>query len=128
MCLGEQCSVQCAGGGDSVPACGDYLPISSSISVMLHAHTLLAPVIWVQWVVKIIMVTPQHSFIQTFVMLHGKFILMLRQHKSCSHTLHVSALFLSIKGFLYNANITRRRRYDDLNGVVMTGCWDLYVL
>ena len=64
--------LQCAGGGDSVPACGDYLPISSSISVMLHAHTLLAPVIWVQWVVKIIMVTPQHSFIQTFVMLHGK--------------------------------------------------------
>ena len=64
--------LQCAGGGDSVPACGDYLPISSSISVMLHAHTLLAPVIWVQWVVRIIMVTPQHPFIQTFVMLHGK--------------------------------------------------------
>ena len=76
---------------------------------------------------RIITVTPQHPFIPSFVMLHGKFILMLWLHKSCSHTLHVSALCLSLKGFLYNANIIRRGRYGDLNGVVMTGSWDLYV-
>ena len=126
VCLGElQCSVQ-----EVETVSLHVVTISPSVPQYLScysAHTLLAPVIWVQWVVRIIMVTPQHPFIQTFVMLHGKFILMLWQHKSCSHTLHVSALCLSLKGFLYNANITRRGRYGDLNGVVMTGCWDLYV-
>ena len=71
MCLGElQCSVQ-----EVETVSLHVVTISPSVPQYLScysAHTLLAPVIWVQWVVKIIMVTPQHSFIQTFVMLHGK--------------------------------------------------------
>ena len=114
------CSVQCAGVGDSSPSVPQYLscpqptlywPLSSGSngwlgSLWWHPNTLL---------------------FRHLSCCMVRFILKMWLHKSCSHTLHVSALCLSLKGFLYNANIIRRGRYGDLNGVVMTGCWDLYV-